>query len=325
MIICHNTQTSNTIAFNALPRSTIVIFVILLTGMLSLASAVIASENTDNIKPVTALGIKKLRSEYWKLKNQLESNEDQFLLISNTIGGHSHSDVFGIINYPLDKARNMLVSSKEWCNAAILHINVKSCITDNLRKGNASVQLFVGDEDYLEPNDANSFLYHYRINDSNNDYISVALHADSGPLDTKQHRLTIEMIAISENSSFLRYAYSADFGFITRTVLNTYLSTIGRHKVGFTNQGNNKDGKPQFVTGIAGIMERNTMRYFFAFTAYLYGLNFPENQRFYVSMNQWFNYTEKYKRQLYEVKRNQYLDTKSQEYRNQLNLQTATQ
>jgi len=300
-------------------------------GLLWFSAAVTASEDNNNpngksdneMKTMRSLGMEKLHSEYLKLKRQLTNNNDQFLLASNMTNDHGYGDVFGIINYPLDQARDMLVYSNKWCNAAILHINVKSCVTDNLKKGNATVKLFVGDEDYLEPDDANLFQYHYLVDNANNDYVRAALHADSGPLDTKQHQLTIEMIRIDEKSSFVHYAYAADFGFITRAVLNTYLSTFGRHKVGFSNRGVDKDGNPQFVTGIVGIMERNSMRYFFAFDAYLYGQNFPENQRFYISMNHWFNYTEKYKRQLYEVKRKQYLDTKSQEFRNQLSLQIA--
>jgi len=296
---------------------------LIMTVLVCLTPTLMASEPGDETVSTRALGIEKLSDEYLKLKDQLRNNHDQFVLISNMADDRSYGDVFGIINYPLEQTRDMLVYSSKWCNAAILHINVKSCVTDNLNKGNATVKLFVGDEDYLEPDDANLFQYHYQVDNTSTGYIRAALHADSGPLDTKQHQLTIEIIQINDTSSFVHYAYSADFGFITRAVLNTYLSTIGRHKVGFSNHGVDKDGNPQFITGIAGIMERNSMRYFFAFSSYLYGLNFPEEQRFYISMNHWFNYTEKYKRQLYEVKRTQYLDTKSQEYRNQLTLQVA--
>ena len=80
------------------------------------------------------------------------------------------------------------------------------------------------------------------------------------------------------------------------------------------------DGKPVFIKGLQGIIERNCMRYFLALQSYLDTASFPADKRFEASLNEWYDFTLKYKRQLYEVDRKDYLSAKHREYANRLQL-----
>jgi hypothetical protein len=86
--------------------------------------------------------------------------------------------------------------------------------------------------------------------------------------------------------------------------MQTYLSTSGADKVGFTSE----NGK--LVGGSRGIMERNTMRYFLAIEAYLDALAQPQDKRKRARLEKWFAATERYAKQLREMSRDEYLALK---------------
>ena len=94
---------------------------------------------------------------------------------------------------------------------------------------------------------------------------------------------------------------------------STYFATKGRDKVGFTWVSDG-DEPPQLVRGIRGVLERNTMRYYLAFEAYLHALGSPEPQRFETSLERWFSHTELFARQLREVSHDDYIAMKRGQY-----------
>ena len=71
--------------------------------------------------------------------------------------------------------------------------------------------------------------------------------------------------------------------------------------------------QPQYIGGVRGLLERNTMRYYLAIDAYLATLDKPLDQRF----ARWFDATEQYPQQLHEVERSAYLQMKAQEAQRQ--------
>jgi hypothetical protein len=62
-------------------------------------------------------------------------------------------------------------------------------------------------------------------------------------------------------------------------------------------------------------MERNTMRYYLAIDAYLNSLAAPAGERVRRRLDDWFSMTEKYRRQLHEMDREEYLAMKLDETR----------
>ena len=124
-------------------------------------------------------------------------------------------------------------------------------------------------------------------------------------------RIVLEAVDIGKGHTFLHLTYSYGFGTAGRIAMKTYLATIGSAKVGFTKASGD------YVGGVRGLVERNTMRYYLAIDAYLASLSAPANQRLDDRLNRWFDATEQYPRQLHEVEKVDYLEMKHDEYQRQ--------
>jgi hypothetical protein len=141
----------------------------------------------------------------------------------------------------------------------------------------------------------------------------VELSSLKGPLGTGNYLIALELVALDEQRSFVHIRYSYTQGFITRCAASLYFSTSGRDKVGFTWIQDDDDA-PRLVRGIRAALERNTMRYYLAIEAYLHALDSPAPGRFQRRLERWFADTERFARQLREVKRDDYIDMKHGQY-----------
>jgi hypothetical protein len=65
------------------------------------------------------------------------------------------------------------------------------------------------------------------------------------------------------------------------------------------------------------------MRYYLAIEAYLHALDAPAPQRFEQSLERWFADTERFARQLREVKHDDYIDMKRGQYVRQQEIQPS--
>ena len=140
--------------------------------------------------------------------------------------------------------------------------------------------------------------------------------AEEGPFGTSDYRIALELIPLPDQRSFIHVRYSYTQGAMARYASNVYFSTTARDKVGFTWVRNDGD-EPHLVRGARGALERNTMRYYLAFEAYLRTLSVPEPQRFERSLEIWFADTERFARQLREVKHDDYIAMKRDQYQRQ--------
>ena len=290
-----------------------------LTGLAS-PSAATPTENPVKRQHAILLGA------YEKFKSTNTSHNDNFTIKSNIVEDNASGEVYGLLPYSLSTIRKLLESPAEWCKATILHINIKTCTVESDQQEHPLVTLYVADEDYKEPEFAEKIAYRYIPKSMSDQYVHLVLDSKSGPMDSGNYNIDISGIAVGPNQTFVHLNYSMQIGFFARAVLKTYLATLGRSKVGFTEvgQGVVKKGEstePKFIGGIEGVMERNTMRYYFAFDAYLSSLNEATDSQFTSALNHWFDYTEKYRRQLYELDRNVYLQRKTRERQNQIALQ----
>ena len=57
--------------------------------------------------------------------------------------------------------------------------------------------------------------------------------------------------------------------------MKTSLATIGSGKLGFSQTGKQSSGQPEYIGGMRGVAERNTMRYYLAIDATLGALAKP--------------------------------------------------
>ena len=170
------------------------------------------------------------------------------------------------------------------------------------------------------PLDASPQGYSFAVDTGEPGYLSVTLSAPRGIFGTTDHRFLLEAAgAESWTVVTLRSSYVSSV--TTRALTAVYLATAGRNKVGFSREDRGADGPPQYVKGLRGLIERNAMRYYLAFEAFLDLQSVPVSQRFEAGTIAVYDSMERYPTQLHELERAEYLEAKRRERENQLRLQ----
>ena len=263
-----------------------------------------------------------LQARYAALTEQLQRSPfPQPLYIESVEGRRASSgDVYAIVAYPIAAVRDALTNPLAWCDALILHLNVKYCHPDSVDERTV-LSVAIGRQVDERLSSATRVEFAYRIAASRPDYLGVELHADKGPLGTGNYLIGFEAIGLESERSFVHLRYSYTYGFAGRFAMQMYLATSGSRKVGFTIIGDPNDPQPEFIGGARGAIERNAMRYYLAIDAYLGALATPAPERFEDSLGRWFDATERYSRQLHEVDREAYFAMKRREYVRQQTMQ----
>lgn len=234
--------------------------------------------------------------------------------------GASQGDVYAVVDYPIGTVSDAFSSPANWCDALILHLNVKYC-RPVTRDGSTALSTALG-RNFDQPlSSAYRVEFSYRVAASRPDYVDVELAALQGPLGTGNYRISLKAVSLANQQTFVHLRYSYTYGFAGRMAMKTYLATTGSDKVGFTVIGDSKDPQRQYIGGVRGAIERNTMRYYLAIDAYLGALATPAPARFEQSLERWFSATELYPRQLREIDRETYLAMKRREYARQQTIQ----
>jgi hypothetical protein len=224
--------------------------------------------------------------------------------------------VHGVLAHPFAALAPALRAPREWCQIALLHLNIKTC-TYERRDGQDWLTLYSGRKFYEPPEKAYALHYRFQVAAAGTDYLAVTLTADSGPLGTRDYRLVFEAIPLGQQTFvYFRYAYRPSL--TSSLATSGYLATLGSGKLGFTVTGRDGAGKPVHVSGVRGIVERNAMRYYLAIQAYLDTRETAEAERFERRLARWFELTGRYRAQLHELERAEYLQYKQQELRQQL-------
>lgn len=223
-----------------------------------------------------------------------------------------HGDVYSVIDHPFPAVSKALRAADNWCDMLLLQFNVKRC-TPSGRTPNETLHVAIGRKAEQPAKDAYPVDFSYRVAAVQADYLSVQMRAEDGPFGTRDYRLTLEAVPLDGGHSFIHLSYSYTNGLAARLATQAYLATAGRHKVGFTVVGHDDEGRPQYVKGMQGIAERNTMRYFLAVDAFLDTLQLPEPRQSEQRLKQWFTATERYPQQLHELDWSEYLAMKRRE------------
>ncbi len=141
--------------------------------------------------------------------------------------------------------------------------------------------------------------------------------AATGPMGTRDYRLALEAVPLDDKRSFIHMSYAYGYGTAARLAMSAYLATAGRDKIGFSITGKADDGKPVYIDGVRGVVERNTMRYYLAIEAYLGSLSAPPGEQQEKRLRDWFAATERHPAQLHEIDRDDYLAMKRHELQRQ--------
>ncbi len=253
-----------------------------------------------------------LKQKVASLQGKLAQNAfgRPLVLESKQASGDLRGDVYAVVDYPFAMVDDALKSIGNWCDILILHLNVKRCRDLGADR---KIELDIGRKFDQPVEDANRLVFAWKPTASSADYLQVLLTADEGPYGTSNYRIQVEATPYDNHKALIHMSYAYASGMMARMAINTYLATIGRDKVGFTIVDRTADAKPVYIGGVAGLLERNTMRYYLAIEAYLDARSAPPGEQVEKRIRNWYAGTERYARQLHEMEQAEYLHMKRKE------------
>ena len=264
-----------------------------------------------------------LIDKYHKIEKELKKSSSAipFYLESSMSQNGSHVDIYGTIKYPFDIVKNGLQLPTNWCDIVLLHTEVRAC---TYKKVNDTWLLTLYNvKKFQDPlGDAYQMKFEYRITQQLG-FFAISLSAPEGPFSTKDHQFGLEVLPLDEDRTFIHLRYSFRYSSLGYFLMKSYFSIFGGGRVGFSVTDADNDGNPVYVGGLRGAVEGNVLRYYLAILAYMDSLEIPVEQRFEKRMSQWYDLTARYKRQLFEMEREEYLTRKRQDQKSQLILQGA--
>lgn len=256
-----------------------------------------------------------LRDRYAAMTEQLEQSPlEQGLYLESVESSRTlQGDVYAVVDYPFDTISAVFASPQNWCEALILHLNVKYCQAA-VRGERTVLTVAIGKKVEQPLDETYRVEFTYSVTASTPEYMAVGLCAKKGPLGTKNYNIALELIGLEGERAFLHVRYSYGYGVLAGFAMRIYLASSGQSKVGFTTVGGENGQPPHLVGGMRGALERNAMRYYLAIDAYLGTAATPAPERFDESLERWFAATERYAQQLHEVEHDAYVTMKRHEY-----------
>ena len=264
--------------------------------------------------PAKADFTEALLDKYKSLTSDLRQNQfKRSLVLSSTESPNRVAgDIHAVVDSPFEILRTNLNSPQHWCDVISLHSNTKYCRSMPSPAGSKLI-IHIGAKTPEELSRVGRLEFDYRTQAATPEYMSVLLSAQAGPLGTSNYQISLEAIPLPNRQSFLHLTYAYNVSVVGRLAMQAYLATGGRGKVGFTVVGQRPNGEPEYVGGVRGVVERNTMRYYLAIDSFLGAMPTPAAVRFEQRLHSWFAATERYPLQLHEMESEEYLTMKRAE------------
>ncbi len=262
-----------------------------------------------------------LVEKYNELESELKTSPlGMPVHIESYVGSSSsHVDIYGTVKYPFEVVKSNLQAPSDLCDVLMLTINIRACTYE--KKGDDRlITAYSVKKYYNSIDDAFPIKFKYLASKRNKNELSLSLAADRGPFNTKDHQFEIEAIPLDEGTTFISLHYLFDYNLLGYFTIKSYFELFGGSRVGFTVTSIN-NGKPSFVTGLRGAVERNVMRYYLAILAHLNATGSPSMERYDKELTLWYDLTTKYKKQLFELDKEDYLAYKRNDERMRLKLQ----
>lgn len=289
---------------------------------LFMVATAILSANPASAASELRRGDEVLVGTYHRIEAKLAKNSFGLPLFVESIetDDRVHVDVYGTFDHSFDSILNVLKVPANWCDIVSIHPNVKAC-TYREQPGPWQLTFYIGHKSYEPPEDSRQVIYHYRNVERQQRYLEIHLNADEGPYGTRDHRMRFEASPIDGGRTFVHVSYAFSDSAALRLAAKIYFATLGRSKVGFTVTGTDRNGNPVFIGGPRGALERNAVRYYFAIQSFMDTLHYPEESRFSKRISKWYDLTSRFKNQLSDMDKKDYLTSKSTEHTNQTTLQ----
>jgi hypothetical protein len=282
--------------------------------LLLICAAGVACAAMAESDPVAAL-----RAKYVSLEKQLRQNQFKRPLVLDSAETPKSltGDIYAIVDYPFGAVSAGLNNPDHWCDVLLLHINTKYCHAVVTPSG-TTLRVNLGKKTPEELAVTARLEFNYSVAAASPEYVEIVLSAKDGPLGTSDYRILLEAVTLPNAKTFLHLTYSYAMNLAGQLAVQTYLGTVGRDKVGFTVIGKRADGQPDYVGGVRGLVERNTMRYYLAIDTFLGAVSATQLEQ---RLQNWFTAVERYPRQLHEMERGEYLEMKRAEHLRQQSVQ----
>jgi hypothetical protein len=271
--------------------------------------------------PAYAQAAEELLAKHATLTNRLKFNQFQrpVVLESTETTDQITGDIYAVVDYPFSVVSAGLNSPANWCDVMLLHINTKYCRAGQASDG-AVLKVNIGKKTPEELATAARVNFNYTAYAVTPQYLDIRLSAKDGPMGTSNYRITLEAVPLASGKTFLHLTYAYATSLTARVAMRAYLATIGADKVGFTPIANTAAGAGQFIGGLRGLTERNTMRYYLAIDSYLEATTEAPARQLEKRLQSWFTAVERYPRQLHEMDRDAYITMKRSEHLRQQTL-----
>jgi len=255
-----------------------------------------------------------LQARYVSLHDQLAKNafKRPLFLNSTETAKSLQGDIYAVIDHPYVSVSHALENMDHWADILILHLNVKgvSAVTGPAGR---TLTVSIGRKNDEPLEQAYPVNFNYEVASAEDTYLQVMLHADTGPLGSKDFQIALEAVPLKAGQTFIHLSYSYSYGLSVRLAMKSYLATLGSDKVGFSASEAKPGGESVLIDGVRGVVERNTMRYYLAIEAYLGSLSAPPADQLEKRLHDWFAATELFRLQLHELDEGEYLAMKRKE------------
>ncbi len=274
------------------------------------SSVHIETDRTTLLDRYTA-ALPKLLSNNFGLPIVLDSSQNN---------GKLRGEVIGIIDHDIQSSIKNFNQPKHWCDILILHLNSKACTYRSGEK--QAIHLYSGRKFYQRPDQATMLSMNFEVVETQENYLFVRLFSKKGPFGISDSLIELEATSLPSDrtaetlteQTLVRLKFSYKMSWLSRQLTRFYLATLARDKVGFTVTGH-KNNRPIYIKGLKGIIERNTIRYYLAIKTRLDSM--ASSQDLDKQFSHWFDATERYHRQLFELDKQEYLAAKEKELENQ--------
>ncbi|HZX29145.1 MAG TPA: hypothetical protein VFF16_18875, partial [Telluria sp.] len=233
-----------------------------------------------------------LHARFGELREELRHNNFQrpLHIDSAQAGDTLRGDVYAVLDHPFSDFSAALEEPRDWCEILILPFNTKYCHATQ-SNGGAKLQVRIGRKADQPVDEAYRLDFALRQVAAGPDYFETRLNAPSGPIGTRDYRIVLSAVPLDRGRTFMHLSYAYGYGASGRFAMNMYLSTVGASKVGFTVAGRDANGRPVYIGGVRGAIERNVMRYYLAIDAYMASLKAPPPSRLEQRIEAWFDGT----------------------------------
>ena len=189
---------------------------------------------------------------------------------STAAGGRQKGEIHAVIDQPYRVVAPALARPADWCEILRLQVNVKGC-----KPSTETIAAFITRKARDAVDSAHRIDFRFHAAATSADYLQVALNSASGPVGTRDYEIRLEAAPLDSRRTFIRMSYAYTLGTMARLAMDAYLAGAGRDKVGFSVVERLPDGRPVYVDGLRGVVERSSMRYYLAIEATAQALAIP--------------------------------------------------